>query len=70
MKWALVSEWLVEDPWQFVREVGGEGPAEWRDGEEGVLGRREVSPRDPTALATCVATRIFSHLLPKVFGLS
>lgn len=30
MKWALVSEWLVEDPWQFVREV-----EEWREGGGG-----------------------------------
>lgn len=36
MKWPLVSEWLVEDPWQFVREE-----VEWRErGVWGGLGRR------------------------------
>lgn len=35
MKWALVSEWLVEDPWQFVREEveRDRGSAEWRERE-------------------------------------
>lgn len=33
MKWALVSEWLVEDPWQFVREVVERDWVEWRERE-------------------------------------
>lgn len=41
MKWALVSEWLVEDPWQFVREVVERDWEEWR--ERGVF--RETAQR-------------------------
>lgn len=31
VRWALVSEWLVEDPWQFFLR---EGVVEWREIEE------------------------------------
>lgn len=72
MKWALVSEWLVEDPWQFVREVVERDWVEWRERErrvwEGGLGRR---PNDAGDLCGSRMGKWASRLLPKVFfGLS
>lgn len=49
MKWALVSEWLVEDPWQFVR--GREGDR-W-NGETEVGFQRAKRRRPDVAGGLC-----------------
>lgn len=66
VRWALVSEWLVEDPWQFF-----EGVVEWRERER----ERSRSGREPTPLAACVAAEwgkwgCFSVSFRGFFGLS
>lgn len=58
VRWALVSEWLVEDPWQFF-----EGVVEWREIEE----REGTNTAGGLCGSRMGEMGVFFRLLPRVF---